>query len=203
MSNAPSWMSKWARSPRQDRRVIEDGKFVELGKVQLPEPTPEVPEREQSALEIVKETANVTEQEQISGTVFEEGRYEPIDAGTSADGNVPLDAPNGSSDRGHETSGQSNDANPRETVGTTEEISDPFVSTTEATEVNSEEDVDKAFKILPIPPIPDEAFEFIEEAQKANEAISGIPGNLLTEEQSDALAETLRLPESTEDDIPF
>jgi hypothetical protein len=45
-----NWMDKWQRSPRQDRRVVVDGKFVEL--VPLPKP----PEREQSALEVVTAT---------------------------------------------------------------------------------------------------------------------------------------------------
>jgi hypothetical protein len=45
------WGKTYARSPRQDRRVIEDGKFVELGKVQHPEPP--VEEKLETALEIV------------------------------------------------------------------------------------------------------------------------------------------------------
>jgi len=65
-NNTPFWLSKWGRSPRQDRRVIEDGKFVELGKVHGP-PTPEnVPVQEQSALEIVHEPTNVPVREQES-----------------------------------------------------------------------------------------------------------------------------------------
>lgn len=64
MANGP-WMSKWQRSPRQDRRVVENGRFVEQGKVHLPEPpAEEVPEREQSALEIVTETPKIPEREQ-------------------------------------------------------------------------------------------------------------------------------------------
>lgn len=172
MSNVPSWMSKWARSPRQDRRVIEDGKFVELGKVHQPTAPPV--------------------EEQVEANTALEVVHEQVDEGASAEGNVSLDAPNGSSDSGHETSEQSNEPDRQTETGVAQSVSDASIST-----------VDKEFKILPIPTIPAEAFEFIEEAQKANEAISGTPGNLLTEEQSDALAETLRLPESTEDDIPF
>ena len=64
MSNdRPNWLNKWGRSPRQDRRVIEDGKFVEQGKIHTPEPLVEVPEQEQSALEIVQEPVNVPVQE--------------------------------------------------------------------------------------------------------------------------------------------
>lgn len=47
------WMNKWKRSPRQDRRVVVDGKFVELV------PLPDVTEREQSALEMISEGAPV------------------------------------------------------------------------------------------------------------------------------------------------
>jgi hypothetical protein len=45
------WGKTYARSPRQDRRVIEDGKFVELGKVQ--QPGPPVEEKPETALEVV------------------------------------------------------------------------------------------------------------------------------------------------------
>ena len=47
------WGKKFARSPRQDRRVIEDGKFVELGKVQHPEPPKEEEPVVNTALEHV------------------------------------------------------------------------------------------------------------------------------------------------------
>ncbi len=47
-----SWMNKWQRSPRQDRRVLVNGKFVELTEPILPEVKEEQPE---SALEIVRE----------------------------------------------------------------------------------------------------------------------------------------------------
>jgi len=54
MSNdTPNWMNKWQRSPRQDRRVLIDGKFVEQGPVQYPEPPQE--EQPESALEVVQE----------------------------------------------------------------------------------------------------------------------------------------------------
>jgi hypothetical protein len=53
-----SWMDKWQRSPRQDRRVVVDGKFVELV------PLPDVTEREQSALEVVEEQVNAPVLEQ-------------------------------------------------------------------------------------------------------------------------------------------
>ena len=56
-----SWMNNWQRSPRQDRRVVVDGKFVELV------PLPDVTEREQSALEVVAEPVNVPVQEQTEG----------------------------------------------------------------------------------------------------------------------------------------
>lgn len=149
MSNVPPWMNKWARSPRQDRRVIEDGKFVELGKVQLPESPTEVPEREQSALEIVQEPVNVPVREEISGTVFEEARYEPVDTGTSATGDVSFDTSNGSSEIGLGSSEQPNETDRPAEAGVVQPVSDSSVSTPEE----------------------------------------------LTEEQSDALAETLRLPE--------
>src|SRR5208282_2701769 len=50
--SVPGFVSKWGRSPRQDRRVVINGKFVELGPVV--KPTPPVEEQE-SALEIVHE----------------------------------------------------------------------------------------------------------------------------------------------------
>jgi len=54
MSNdTPNWMNKWQRSPRQDRRVLIDGKFVEQGPVQYPEPVQE--EQQESALEVIHE----------------------------------------------------------------------------------------------------------------------------------------------------
>jgi hypothetical protein len=37
MGNKPEWLNKWGRSPRQDRRVIVDGKFVELTEPKIPE----------------------------------------------------------------------------------------------------------------------------------------------------------------------
>ncbi|HXQ38132.1 MAG TPA: hypothetical protein VN843_29275 [Anaerolineales bacterium] len=77
-NNAPSWLNKWGRSPRQDRRVIEDGKFVELGKVYEP-PVENVPEQEQSALEIVHEPANVPVREQSVSEVMQ-AELEPLDA---------------------------------------------------------------------------------------------------------------------------
>ena len=58
------WKNKWQRSPRQDRRVVVDGKFVELT------PLPNVTEREQSALEMISEGSPVEDipvQEQTEG----------------------------------------------------------------------------------------------------------------------------------------
>lgn len=150
MANYPTWLSKWQRSPRQDRRVVENGKFVELGKVQIPEPlAEEVPEQEQSALELVTEAPKVPEREQISGTVFEEARYEPAEQGASATRDVSNDALDGQSETGLGPSEQSDEANRPTETGVIQDVSSPAIST-------------------------------IEE---------------LTEEQSDALAETLRLPE--------
>jgi hypothetical protein len=57
-----SWMNNWQRSPRQDRRVVVDGKFVEL--VPLPK---DVTEQEQSALEAVTEQVSIPAQEQTEG----------------------------------------------------------------------------------------------------------------------------------------
>ena len=192
MSNVP-WMSRWQRSPRQDRRVVENGKFVEQGQVQLPEPPPEVPEQEQSALEIVQT-------EKISGTVFEEARYdESVDTETaSAGGNVPLDTPNGPSEGGLESSGESNDSNPREAVGVTEEVSNPSVSTAEGPSVSEASQAE-------LEPI-DAVAEHVKGSQtiaEIIEALEPLPGAVLTEEQSDALAETLRLPGPPDEDLPF
>ena len=36
--NVPSWLRQWTRSPRQDRRVVVDGEFVELTKPIIPKP---------------------------------------------------------------------------------------------------------------------------------------------------------------------
>lgn len=138
MADAP-WMNKWTRSPRQDRRVIEDGKFVELGKVQVPEPPPaeEVTEREQSALELVVLAPNVPAREEISGTIFEEARYEPAEEQEgSAGADVLPDAANGSSDVGLVAGGEPNDGNPPASVGTVEEVSNPSVSTAEGPSIS-------------------------------------------------------------------
>jgi len=67
-NNTPNWMNKWQRSPRQDRRVLIDGKFVEQGPVQYPEPPQE--EQQESALEVV----------QIPTEVIEARAQEAIDA---------------------------------------------------------------------------------------------------------------------------
>ena len=201
MADAP-WMNKWTRSPRQDRRVIEDGKFVELGKVQVPEPPPaeEVTEREQSALELVVEGQKLPSGNEISSTVFEEARHEPAEEQEgSAGANVLPDAQEGSSATGLESSGESADSNPRTSVGAIEEISNPTVSTTEGPSISeaSQEEL--------------EPLDAIAEHEKGSQTVAEIaqaleplPGDVLTEEQSDALAEVLRLPEPTEDnDIPF
>lgn len=80
MSNEANWMDKWKRSPRQDRRVVINGKFVEQAPVHVPEAPKE--EQSQSALEIVHDPTAVHETvntgkpvNTISGTEFEEGRY--------------------------------------------------------------------------------------------------------------------------------
>jgi hypothetical protein len=76
MANEPSWLKKWQRSPRQDRRVLIDGKFVEKGPVHQPKPPVEeesqpVPE---ATMPVVKEVsdaepeiAEVTGVEDIAG----------------------------------------------------------------------------------------------------------------------------------------
>ena len=97
MSNdRPNWLNKWGRSPRQDRRVIENGKFVEQGKIHTPEPPAEVPEQEQSALEIVQEPVNVPVQESSIPTsegqsVSEamQAELEPIEVVPSAEPSKP------------------------------------------------------------------------------------------------------------------
>jgi hypothetical protein len=75
------WKNKWQRSPRQDRRVVVDGKFVELV------PLPGVTEREQSALEVVVEPVNVPVQEQtaeISYPTSSLGEHAPDEENYSA-----------------------------------------------------------------------------------------------------------------------
>lgn len=114
MGNAP-WLSKWARSPRQDRRVIEDGKFVELGKIH-DETIVEEKTEVNTALEVVHEV-----------TVEQEG---------SAGTDVLPDAQDGSSTTGLESSSDSTNANSRTSVGTVEEVSNPSVSTTEGPSVS-------------------------------------------------------------------
>lgn len=108
MGNAP-WLSKWGRSPRQDRRVVENGKFVEQGQVHVPEPPVEEQELN-TALEVV---------------------HEPANAGASTDGNVSPDAPQGESRVGLETSegsAQSDSGQISEVVGV---VPDASISTTE------------------------------------------------------------------------
>ena len=107
MSNAP-WMSRWQRSPRQDRRVVEDGVFVELGKVHIPEkPVEEV--EVNTALEVVNEP----------------------NSGASATGNVPNDALDGQSEIGLGPSEQPDEANRPTEAGVVQDVSNPAISSTE------------------------------------------------------------------------
>jgi len=54
MANEPSWLKKWQRSPRQDRRAIIDGKFVEQGPVHAPQP----PVEEEPVQQVSEEEVN-------------------------------------------------------------------------------------------------------------------------------------------------
>src|SRR6516225_1177913 len=54
MANEPSWLKKWQRSPRQDRRAIIDGKFVEQGPVHVPQP----PVEEEPVQQVSEEEVN-------------------------------------------------------------------------------------------------------------------------------------------------
>src|SRR6266478_2866034 len=76
MSNKPTWFesSPWGkRSPRQDRRVIVNGKFIEQTGVILPTPEPEV----NTALEVVHETVDVQSSEGVAGEVNKLGSVNP------------------------------------------------------------------------------------------------------------------------------
>lgn len=137
MSNdRPNWLSKWGRSPRQDRRVIENGKFVEQGKIHTPEPPAEVPEQEQSALEIGREPVDVPVREEISGTVFEEARYEPVEQGTSSGKNVQLDGQTGLLGVHDTSSGQTFGEDRQGEKNAVQSISDTSVFSTEGQSVS-------------------------------------------------------------------
>lgn len=72
-----SWLNQWQRSPRQDRRTVIDGKFVELAP---PTPSVVVPEAEESALEIVTTEAQdgKTDERASTGTnVLPDGLVRP------------------------------------------------------------------------------------------------------------------------------
>lgn len=220
MSNA-SWLSKWARSPRQDRRVIEDGKFVELGKIH-DETIVEEKIEVNTALEVVHESA-----EEQKG---------------SAEANVLPDTQDRSSATGPESSGDSTNANSRTSVGTVEEVSNPSVSTTEGPSVSEASQAEleplDAVKVhqkgsqtiaeiadaiaskrnvtknpalgapydlstaVAMQDLPDD-WKFLspDEVPAESVIVGKLHDETLTEEQSDALAETLRPPKSTEYDI--
>lgn len=136
MGNAP-WLNKWGRSPRQDRRVIENGKFVEQGKVHAPEPPIEVPEQEQSALEIVQEPVNVPVREEISETVFEEARYDStVDSGASAGRDVSSDESIGLGGSRNEAVERTTESNRRTETGAIHDVSNSSISTPEGQSVS-------------------------------------------------------------------
>lgn len=178
MGNAP-WLSKWQRSPRQDRRVIEDGKFVELGKVQIPEPPPAEEPEVNTALEVVHEVA--VEQEGSAGT------------------DVLPDAQEGSSAAGLESSGESTDANPPTPVGTTEEVPVPSVSTPEGVSVSEASQAE----LEPLDAVAEHVKGSISVAEIAK-ALEPLPGDAyLSDEEADAIAEDLLTPPRDPNDIPF
>lgn len=107
-NDTPNWKSKWARSPRQDRRVIEEGKFVELGKVQLPEPPKE--EEVNTALEVVNET---------------------VEPSTSASPDVRLDGPTESVGERDGAIGQTDSASGQGKTGIVQSVPDSSIPSTE------------------------------------------------------------------------
>lgn len=157
----PNWLGQWGRSPRQDRRVVIDGKFVEQAPPVYPAPDPE-PEVN-TALEVVQETAPVHENVNTTEIVniAEQRAQEKIDE---------LQRP----------------LSPKEVVDlATDIVIDHAVKqaakelgVTESEKLQAElepipTDVDKTMHILPMPTIPSEAWQFVEQAQQVEEVITG------------------------------
>lgn len=238
MAEAP-WMSRWQRSPRQDRRVVEDGVFVELGKVHLPEPpVEEVPEQEQSALELVTEAPKVPEREDdvdktmhvlpippfpseawqfiedaqkssevISGTEAEEGRY-GIEA--NDDGSTPVVDDGARSESGVQgtaepvegNAGANGEAPEAEGTPATEgSESDERVPASNSVASESGQSLSETMQ-AELEPLPDGARRAADGGVVTHEEIVRAENVIeaLTEEQSDALAETMRLPEFVEEE---
>ncbi len=79
-----NWLNNWQRSPRQNRRTVIDGKFVELA------PLEKDTEREESTLEIVTEDQNDLDTGTSTGESVSAGRSQGQDAGhdsTAENGN--------------------------------------------------------------------------------------------------------------------
>src|SRR5208282_163160 len=148
--SVPGFVSKWGRSPRQDRRVVINGKFVELGPVV--KPTPPVEEQE-SALEIVHEEIpndNTQANTEVVPTV-EPSESEKLQAELE-----PLDAV----------------AEHVKGSFVLAKIAENIVQGASRNIVETD-DVDSSIRFLETPPIPEEAFKFIYDASKRVDVLSG------------------------------
>ena len=167
--------SKWGRSPRQDRRVVVNGKFVELTDPIHPTPEPEG----NTALEIVHEP------NAISGTVFEEARYGDdggaVDAiqsdgsdgeigGGSAQGTaVPESIEAGDQTVVTETPNAENLPPTAPEVAVVGQVHDETI-----VETNSETIVGKTFTFVELPPVPQEIIDYLKSTQDEAEKASGL-----------------------------
>lgn len=153
--------SKWGRSPRQDRRVVVNGKFVEL--TDPIHPTPE-PEEVNTALEVVHEPVNT-----ISGTEFEEGRYEN-EGGASAGTDVPVAGEDGL-EPGYTTRPENDGGGDSSTNA---EPSEPASAPEATSPAEPEVIVGKTFTFVERPPIPQEIIDYLKSTQDEAEKASGL-----------------------------
>jgi hypothetical protein len=89
MSNdKPDWIAKWGRSPRQDRRVVVNGKFVEQAEVVIPTP----PQEETDTRERLRE--RITNDPDLNIEAGSQKQVQEVpetnDRGTSASQDVSL-----------------------------------------------------------------------------------------------------------------
>lgn len=168
-NNLSDVFSKWGRSPRQDRRVTVNGKFVELTPPIHPKPEPE---ETNTALEVVHEP------NAISGTVFEEARYE--DDGGAVD-SVQSDGSDGEIGGGSAQGiavPESPDAGDQAVAAEVPEIETPPPAEPEVVVVHDEtiytsEDIDEVSKFLELPPIPASVLEYLRRVEEAGNVLSG------------------------------
>jgi Protein of unknown function (DUF1778) len=207
----PEFLSKWGRSPAQHRRVVVDGKFVELT-----EPaSPQEQEETNSALELVREERGLNGQTDGAGT------FEPIDEGEETGaGEYPFttDPPFEIEQRNVAVIGEVSDV---ETATGALSESEKFQAELEPIhlegadakafidmldnppEPNQElqEAIEKTNNFLRMPPVPQETIDFIETSQKEAELLSGVVESPASADVLDGAAG--RTEEVVENDLPF